>query len=219
MDLPTAIGGPTPKSRFQREIRSRVGESGVWRGGGSWTRLRRPAARTFKTERDRGGEIGVGRAWRRSVSVPYPAPFPVNTTIAPSRSAAPGRAETLADRAVALARAYLEEHWDRNVSLDELARAAGLSKFHLTRRFARSVGVPPHAYQNQLRVHHAADMLRRGLPVGEAARRAGFCDASHLSRHFKRALGTTPGRYLRDHAHAGAARSRPPAYPFAPAHP
>ena len=107
-----------------------------------------------------------------------------------------GRAETRG--CVERARAYLDEHWDRNVPLDELAAAAGASKFHLSRRFATEVGCPPHAYQNRVRVRRACELLRAGAGVGETARRAGFSDASHLSRHFKRQMGTTPGQYAAD---------------------
>ncbi|HEU0052873.1 MAG TPA: AraC family transcriptional regulator [Longimicrobium sp.] len=120
------------------------------------------------------------------------------SVIDPIRARRRGRPRTLTptgEAPVVRARAYLEEHWSRNVPLDELAAACGLSKFHLTRQFARVVGVPPHAFQNRLRVARAAELLREGVPVGEVARRTGFADASHLSRHFKRATGTTPGRY------------------------
>ena len=98
---------------------------------------------------------------------------------------------------VSRARAYLDEHWVRNVPLDELATVAGVSKFHLARRFTEAVGLPPHTYQNRLRVHHAMEMLRGGASVQDAAVRTGFSDASHLCRHFKRFAGTTPGRFAR----------------------
>jgi len=98
---------------------------------------------------------------------------------------------------VAQARAFLDEHWVRNVSLDELAGFVGVSKFHLARRFTDAVGLPPHTYQNRLRVQHAMSMLRGGTSVQDAAVRTGFSDASHLCRHFKRFTGTTPGRFAR----------------------
>jgi len=99
---------------------------------------------------------------------------------------------------VSRARAYLDEHWIRNVPLDELAGVAGVSKFHLARRFTEAVGVPPHTYQNRVRVNRAMEMLRDGVSVQDAAVRTGFSDASHLCRHFKRFTGTTPGRFARE---------------------
>jgi AraC-like DNA-binding protein len=114
--------------------------------------------------------------------------------LAPLSSAGDGRAAPYVSRA----RAYLDEHWIRNVPLDELAGVAGVSKFHLARRFTEAVGVPPHTYQNRVRVNRAMEMLRDGVSVQDAAVRTGFSDASHLCRHFKRFTGTTPGRFARE---------------------
>lgn len=99
-------------------------------------------------------------------------------------------------RAVAVSTDYLREHAAENVSLRTLARVAGLSPYHLCRVFRQTVGVTPHAYQAQLRVRRARSLLRAGLPIAEVATTAGFYDQSHLTRHFKRILGLTPGRYV-----------------------
>lgn len=97
------------------------------------------------------------------------------------------------------ARQYLEEHAERTVSLTELARVADLSVFHLSRAFGAVVGMPPHAYQTQLRVVRAKALLVAGhLPLAQIATEVGFANQSHLTRHFARLVGATPGRYLRD---------------------
>ncbi len=101
-------------------------------------------------------------------------------------------------RAVRLSRAYLEEHAEENVPLPELARCAGLSAFHLCRVFRAAVGMPPHAYQTQVRVRRAKSLLLSGMPITQAAAEAGFYDQAHLNRHFKRIVGLTPGRYISD---------------------
>jgi AraC-like DNA-binding protein len=101
-------------------------------------------------------------------------------------------------RAVRLSRQYLEEHARENVTLQALARFAGLSAFHLCRVFREAVGMSPHAYQTQVRVRRAKSLLRAGLPITLAAAEAGFYDQAHLTRHFKRIVGLTPGRYVRD---------------------
>ena len=139
------------------------------------------------------------RAWRHRNPGPQMSTVllsePPSSPYSERRRGRPRATTPAGEAPVARARAYLEEHWDRNVPLDELAATCGVSKFHLTRQFARIVGVPPHAYQNRLRVNRACELLNQGVPVGEVARRTGFADASHLSRHFKRATGTTPGRF------------------------
>jgi AraC-like DNA-binding protein len=101
-------------------------------------------------------------------------------------------------RAVRRVREYVFEHHARNVSLVELARVANLSPFHLTRVFAREVGMPPHAFQTQVRVARAKRLIRRGLPLARVAAATGFADQSHFVRHFKRLMKVTPGEYLKN---------------------
>ena len=105
----------------------------------------------------------------------------------------PGREPRAVQRAVD----YLEAHSAANLSLDDLARVACLSKYHFTRVFKKEVGLTPHAYQIQLRVRRAAELIRSGIGIGSAAYTAGFAAQSHLNLHFKRCLGVTPGQYAR----------------------
>jgi len=97
--------------------------------------------------------------------------------------------------AVRLAREYLDAHFARAVSLDELAEIAGVGKFYLCRAFRQSVGVSPHVYQNQLRLNHAKKMLMRGDSITETALRLGFFDHSHFGKNFKRLIGVSPQSY------------------------
>ncbi len=99
--------------------------------------------------------------------------------------------------ALALVRAKLEEEWANNVTLDELAHLAGLNAFTLLRVFRRAYGLPPHAYQIQVRLRHAKRLLREGETPAQAALHAGFADQSHLGRHFRRTFGVTPQQYRR----------------------
>lgn len=98
-------------------------------------------------------------------------------------------------RAVERARCYLEAHPAESVPLEKLAGEAGLSPFYLCRVFHRQTGLPPHAYQTLARVRLAKALLAAGVAVPQAAIEAGFCDQAHLTRHFKRIYGVTPGRY------------------------
>jgi AraC-like DNA-binding protein len=95
------------------------------------------------------------------------------------------------------AKMYLRERFSEEVTLDELASAAGLSRFHLLRAFAKHVGIPPHAYQVRVRIERARWLLRMGMSPVDAANTVGFSDQSHLTRHFKRVLYETPGAYGR----------------------
>jgi AraC-like DNA-binding protein len=97
--------------------------------------------------------------------------------------------------AVRRAATYLRDNVACNVSLDDLARTAGSSKFHLVRQFRAVAGVPPHTYQIGLRVLLARRLLEQRIGAAEVAARTGFTDQSHLHRHFRSRLGITPGRY------------------------
>jgi len=68
---------------------------------------------------------------------------------------------------------------------------------HLVRAFGREFGISPHQYVTSRRVDFARRLLLDGLPPSLAAAEAGFYDQSHLARHFKQMLGTSPGRYAR----------------------
>jgi AraC-like DNA-binding protein len=102
-----------------------------------------------------------------------------------------------AGRALALVRDLLVSRLGENVTLDELAAAAGLERFALLRGFARAYGLPPHAWVIQERVRKAQVLLRLGRSPAEVATDLGFADQSHLSRHLKRLTGVTPGGYRR----------------------
>jgi AraC-like DNA-binding protein len=111
---------------------------------------------------------------------------------------APGPDRTRAEHAaVRRARAYLEERWAQRVTLAELAAHAGLSRFELARTFRAQVGLPPHAYQLDLRIARSRTRLAAGEPPAAVAAACGFCDQAHLTRVFKRAVGVTPARYAR----------------------
>lgn len=96
-------------------------------------------------------------------------------------------------RALAMIRERLTEAW----TLDELARHAGLDKFHLCRAFRAQVGMPPHAYLIQLRILHAKELLAAGAKPKDIAARIGLYDQSQLNRHFRRIVGMTPGQFAR----------------------
>jgi AraC-like DNA-binding protein len=105
----------------------------------------------------------------------------------------------LARRDPALRRAcdLLRDDLAENVTLEDLARAAGVSRHRLSRLFRTAYGLPPHRFQLAHRIAVARRMLERGVAVAEVAQSTGFFDQSHFHRHFSRMLGMTPARYAR----------------------
>jgi AraC-like DNA-binding protein len=79
-----------------------------------------------------------------------------------------------------------------DTSLDELAARVGLSSGRLMHVFSESIGIPLRPYLGWLRLQRAAAAIVSGVPLAEAAARAGFADSAHMSRTFRRMLGVTP---------------------------
>ncbi|MGZ3142646.1 AraC family transcriptional regulator [Lentzea chajnantorensis] len=100
---------------------------------------------------------------------------------------------TLADRL----RELLDASLPAGLTLAEAAAELQSSSTHLVRAFSRRFGLPPHRYLTGRRVDLARRHLLEGRPAAEAAVLAGFHDQSHLTRHFRRVLGTSPGRFAR----------------------
>lgn len=95
-------------------------------------------------------------------------------------------------------RVYLEDHYSREISLEQLAQIAELSSFHLNRSFRQTFGMPPHAYQIQVRIMIAKRLLRQERSIEKVAIETGFSSQSHFGVHFKRLVFVTPMQYVRD---------------------
>jgi len=89
------------------------------------------------------------------------------------------------------------------VSLAELAASVNLSPFHFARAFKRSTGLPPHRFQQRLRMESARELLRTTqLSVTDIALRVGYGSSQALARAFRRDAGATPAEFR----HSASAR-------------
>jgi AraC-like DNA-binding protein len=114
----------------------------------------------------------------------------------PGPQPAPGRER----EAVRQARRYIDERYADGVSLAEIAAHVALSPYHLLRAFRAEIGLPPHAYLDGVRIRHAERLIVAGKPLAQVSAETGFSSQSHLTRHFKRLIGVTPGQYARPYA-------------------
>jgi AraC-like DNA-binding protein len=94
---------------------------------------------------------------------------------------------------------------DRNyadpLNLDELAAAAGVSKFHFLRAFAAVYGKTPAAYLTERRIERAQDLLRAtNLTVTEVCMLVGYSSLGSFSSKFRQLVGVTPSAYQAEFA-------------------
>jgi AraC family transcriptional regulator len=86
----------------------------------------------------------------------------------------------------------------QDVSLTELAAIANLSPFYFARAFKQTTGLPPHHFQQRVRIERAKDLLTSTqLSVTDIALRVGYGSSQALARVFRGNVGTTPVEYRR----------------------
>jgi AraC-like DNA-binding protein len=79
---------------------------------------------------------------------------------------------------------------------DALEQLCGLDRWTLARQFRAAFGTSPSRFRTMRQLDHVRRLLKGGASLAEAAIDAGFADQSHMSRHFKKAYGLTPGTWM-----------------------
>ncbi len=92
-------------------------------------------------------------------------------------------------------RELLDERVVQGIGLEEAAARVAAHPAHLVRAFSGAYGIAPHQYLMSRRVDRARRLLLAGSGPADVAAATGFYDQAHLTRHFKRLVGITPGRY------------------------
>lgn len=98
---------------------------------------------------------------------------------------------------IARARGHIDDLYMQDLTLNDLAAVAGLSRYHFLRAFRREVGVTPHTYLTGRRIATARRLLAGAESLSAVALACGFYDQSHFTRSFKGCTGLTPGQYRR----------------------
>ncbi|ABB32386.1 two component transcriptional regulator, AraC family [Geobacter metallireducens RCH3] len=93
---------------------------------------------------------------------------------------------------------HIKSNYDCALYLDDLARAAHLSKFHFCRNFKKYIGVSPMRFMNMVKISKAETLLRRAdLTISTVAYKLGFNDPSEFTRQFKSITGISPSAFRR----------------------
>ncbi|AFU05659.1 helix-turn-helix transcriptional regulator [Nocardia brasiliensis] len=94
------------------------------------------------------------------------------------------------------ARDLADRRYADPLDLDELAAAAGVSKYHFLRAFAAVYGLTPAAYLTERRIERAQDLLRStNLTVTEVCMLVGYSSLGSFSSKFRKLVGVTPSEY------------------------
>lgn len=106
--------------------------------------------------------------------------------------------------AVARAQHYMEQHFDKNITVEDLAGLNHMSSSSFNRIFKNELGVTPIKYLIEIRIEKAKKLLRRNdIPIIEIASRCGFGSSAHFASNFKRLAGVTPSEYRNTYRHGG----------------
>ena len=92
-------------------------------------------------------------------------------------------------------RAWLDARLFEAPTMAEAAAALEAGPTQLARSFTDAFAIPPHAYVDGRRLEAARARILAGQPLADVAAEVGFVDQAHLTRRFRRFLGTTPGRF------------------------
>ena len=105
--------------------------------------------------------------------------------------------QTLDYPAAQKAREFLLASWQHTVTLSELEAVSGRDRWRLSRDFRALFGTSPYRYLTLRRLDQVRRVMTQGYSLTDAAAIAGFSDQSHMTRHFVRTYGISPGRWLK----------------------
>ncbi len=107
--------------------------------------------------------------------------------------------------------AYVRDHLHESISVEDLARRAGMSRAVFDRRFKAATTYAPLQFIKAMRLNKAALLLRQGASVSEAAYAVGYVSVSQFSREFRRQFNMPPRTWRRAHERE---EMRAPTVPF-----
>lgn len=94
------------------------------------------------------------------------------------------------------AQSYIEDNFDKPLSVDDVARQVSLSRHYFSRVFQKEIGFAPHAYLIEVRIEQAKRLLSEtNLSIEQISVDCAFCSASNFIRTFRKSTGMTPLKF------------------------
>ncbi|GEC91345.1 helix-turn-helix transcriptional regulator [Brevibacillus brevis] len=112
----------------------------------------------------------------------------------------PGKSSLDRRRVVERSIAYVDEHYQEPLTVDQLAQEANVPRWRYTQLFEEMMGEIPLDYMNQLWINRAKQLLiMTGERINEIAQNVGFNSEYYFNRCFKQRVGLAPGKYRNIH--------------------
>ena len=93
----------------------------------------------------------------------------------------------------------IDDRMAERITVEDLARTLDMPRWTFADAFKATTGDTPHSYVTAKRIERACNLLRLGdMPLAEIAYATGFASQSHMTDTFRKALGTTPGKWRRE---------------------
>ena len=94
------------------------------------------------------------------------------------------------------AKKYIEDHFDKDISLDDVSRVVNISPYYFSKVFKEASGLNFIEYLTNIRIEKAKDLLENSnLSIKEICVSCGYTDPNYFSRSFKKNVGVTPTEY------------------------
>jgi len=94
---------------------------------------------------------------------------------------------------------YIEKNYHLQLTVEDLALEAGLSKYHLIRRFGEVKQMTPGQYLTKVRIEKAFELLlHTDIPIKEIALKVGYMNDNYFNKAFRKVVGVSPGRFRKN---------------------
>ncbi|MFJ7936137.1 AraC family transcriptional regulator [Sporosarcina sp. NPDC096371] len=91
---------------------------------------------------------------------------------------------------------FIKNNYANPITLDDIVDASGLSKYHFTRLFHKTIHSTPIQYLTNTRINKSIDLLKDNkLTINEIALIVGFSNGNYFGKVFRSSLGLSPGEY------------------------